>query len=233
MGPRRRHPGGGAQIASSGGPEHPGRHPGAHPGDGHPGAGHPAADHPQAADPRPATTHVAAAEPSPQAHAAPAAGHVAAHPAAHHHAHHEHTGQSDHVKLVSLNGADLQATAEALRRWADELDAVAARTGTIRGGLGVASIQASVDDIVGRQVTELTGLAGELRDEAAELVIRAQLAEDDLSTPPAPPARGGTPAPAPAPAPPAGGTAQPEDESLLERIADALGSVDPRRTEGS
>ena len=125
--------------------------------------------------------HAAPAHP---AHEARDAGGTAAPAAAtaqrHEHHHHHHAPAHDRaVGLVTVNAADLHATAEELRRAAEELTAVGARLGTVRAGLGLGVIQGGVDEIVGRQVAELTGLAGELRDEAAELVMRAQLAEDD------------------------------------------------------
>ena len=202
MGAGRRIRGGaGASVASAGG---------AHPRPGHPGMTPPRPDLPaepagehitERQIPAPPTSRRSSAAP----HAAAAAPHAAApaHPATQHHAHHQahahqhHGGDSDHVGLVSLDGPDLEDAAAGMRRWADELDAIAARTGTIRGALGIASIQAGVDDIVGREVAELTGLAGELRDEASELTIRAQLARDDLSSPAAGAGTGGVAAPAP------------------------------------
>ncbi|HWH92296.1 MAG TPA: hypothetical protein VNT03_00415 [Baekduia sp.] len=83
------------------------------------------------------------------------------------------------IGLVSVNAADLQHTAQDLRHAAEELTAIGARLGTVRAGLGLGIIQGGVDEIVGRQLVELQGLAGELRDEAAELMMRAQLAQED------------------------------------------------------
>jgi hypothetical protein len=204
-----------------------------HPHPEHPGGGEGGGAHHGA--PQAAPAHVAEAQPASHAQAgAPPAAHRAA-PEHAHHAHHPHAAHrhddTEHVGLVSLDGADLEDAAAGMRRWADELDAIAARTGTIRGALGIASIQAGVDDIVGRQVAELTGLAGELRDEASELTVRAQLAQDDLPAPTAAAAAagtGGTPAPeSPTTA------AQPGEEGLLARIVDALDGPDDPRPHGS
>jgi hypothetical protein len=136
----------------------------------------------------------------------------------HHHHHHHERGGDDHAPvtgIVEVDAADLEATAQHLRRWSAELQSVAAGLGTVRAGMGMSSVQPLVDEVVGRQAVELELLASELLDEAAELGMRAQLAHDelDVAAPVAPP---------PAPAATSGPGA------LVEEILDVLDGDDDK-----
>ena len=138
----------------------------------------------------------------------------------HHHHHHREREREEATGFVEVDGPDLEAAADALRRWSAELQSVAAGLGTVRAGMGLSSIQPLVEEAVGRQADELNAIADELLGEATELSMRAQLASDELNL------GGATPAPeqaAPATAPTSG------PGQLVESIVDALTGDDDDR----
>jgi hypothetical protein len=157
----------GGAPGGSDSPGHPEHHGGQHP--------HPQHDHPQHhhAAPPPAA-HAGAAPPVPTpapsavGHAAPPA---AAAPAPAHHAEHHHA-------VVEVHADDLMAAAVALRGSADELHAVAAMLSQARSGAGLSpALQPVFEDEVGRQAAIVLAVAGDLLEDADDLLERARHAE--------------------------------------------------------
>ena len=96
--------------------------------------------------------------------------------------------------------------------------------------MGLSSLQPLLDESVGRQVAQLEGIAAEFLDEAAELSMRAQLAQDEVGGSAAPPAAtdaaAGSPGSVASPTTPA----EPEQQrGWLGRIVDAITPDDDRK----